>query len=45
MTPDDVKSIAPDVLRHRVLTTFEADAEGVTSDAIVARILAAVDAP
>jgi MoxR-like ATPase len=45
VTPDDVKSIAPDVLRHRVLTTFEADAEGVTSDAIVARILAAVDAP
>ena len=45
VTPDDVTSIAPDVLRHRVLTTFEADAEGVTSDAIVARILAAVDAP
>jgi MoxR-like ATPase len=45
VTPDDVKSIAPDVLRHRVLTSFEADAEGVTSDTIVARLLAVVDAP
>ena len=45
VTPDDVKSIAPDVLRHRVLTTFEADAEGVTSDTIVSRLLAVVEAP
>jgi MoxR-like ATPase len=45
VSPDDVKSIAPDVLRHRVLTSFEADAEGVTSDAIVARLLAVVEAP
>ena len=45
VTPDDVKSIAPDVLRHRVLTTFEADAEGVTSDTIVTRLLAAVETP
>ena len=45
VSPDDVKGIAPDVLRHRVLTTFEADADGVTSDAIVARLLATVPAP
>ena len=45
VTPDDVKAIAPDVLRHRVLTTYEAEAEEVTSDAIVSRILAAVPAP
>ncbi len=45
VTPDDVKAIAPDVLRHRVLTTFEADAEGVTTDAIVTRILGRVEAP
>ena len=45
VTPDDVKSIAPDVLRHRVLTTYEAEAEEVTSDAIVARVLAAVESP
>lgn len=45
VSPDDVKSIAPDVLRHRILTTFEADAEGVTSDTIVTRLLATVPAP
>ena len=45
VTPDDVKAVAPDVLRHRVLTTYEAEAEEVTSDAIVTRILAAVPAP
>ena len=45
VTPDDVKAIAPDVLRHRVLTTYEAEAEEVTSDEIVKRILATVEAP
>src|SRR4029078_3862593 len=37
VTPDDVKAIAPDVLRHRVLTAYEAEAEEVSSDAIVSR--------
>jgi MoxR-like ATPase len=45
VTPDDVKAIAPDVLRHRVLTSFEADAEEVTSDDVVARVLAAIETP
>jgi MoxR-like ATPase len=45
VTPEDVKAIAPDVLRHRVLTTFEAEAEEVTSDDIVARVLAKVESP
>ena len=45
VTPDDVKSLAPDVLRHRVLTTYEAEAENVTSDDIVTRILDTVEAP
>ena len=45
VTPDDVKAIAPDVLRHRVLTTFEAEAEEVTSDDIVRRVLAAIESP
>ena len=45
VTPDDVKAVAPDVLRHRVLTTFEAEAESVTSDGIVERLLATVTAP
>jgi len=45
VTPDDIKAIAPDVLRHRVLTTYEAEAESVTSEDIVARILETVEAP
>jgi MoxR-like ATPase len=45
VTPDDVKAIAPDVLRHRVLTTYEAEAEEVTSDEIVMRILAQIESP
>ena len=45
VTPDDVKAMAPDVLRHRIITTFEAEAEAVTSDTIVARLLATVESP
>jgi len=45
VTPDDVKSIAPDVLRHRVLTTYEAEAEEVTSDTIVSKILGTIESP
>jgi MoxR-like ATPase len=45
VTPDDVKSIAPDVLRHRVLTTYEAEAEEVTSDTIVSKILSTIESP
>jgi MoxR-like ATPase len=45
VTPEDVKAIAPDVLRHRVLTTYEAEAEQVTSDVIVKRVLDTVEAP
>ncbi len=45
VTPDDVKAIAPDVLRHRVLITYEAEAEDVTSDNVVSRILDTIPAP
>jgi MoxR-like ATPase len=45
VTPEDVKAIAPDVLRHRVLTTYEAEAEEVTSDAIVTRVLDSIATP
>jgi MoxR-like ATPase len=45
VTPDDVKAIGPDVLRHRVLTTYEAEAEEVTSDDIVQKILAQIESP
>jgi len=45
VTPDDVKAIGPDVLRHRVLTTYEAEAEEVTSDDIVTKVLAKIESP
>jgi MoxR-like ATPase len=43
--PADIKTVAPDVLRHRVILTYEADAEGVTADDIVTRVLDAVRVP
>ncbi|HBA86341.1 MAG TPA: ATPase [Verrucomicrobia bacterium] len=45
VTPQDVKSIAPDVLRHRVIVTYEAEAEELTSDDIVTRILNELPVP
>ena len=45
VTPDDVKEIAPDVLRHRVLVTFEAEARGVDSDQIIKTLLSSVTVP
>jgi MoxR-like ATPase len=44
-TPHDVKSAALDVLRHRVLLTYEAEAEGKTSDDLIDRILAGILVP
>ena len=43
--PEDVKTIGPDVLRHRIILTYEAEAQSVTSDAIVKTILNAVPVP
>ncbi|HEX2746589.1 MAG TPA: MoxR family ATPase [Verrucomicrobiales bacterium] len=45
VTPQDVKSIAPDVLRHRIITTFEADADEISSENIVKHILETVVVP
>src|SRR6516162_2167575 len=39
VTPHDVKSLALDIMRHRILVSFEADAEGLTPDDILKRIL------
>ena len=44
-TPEDVKSVAPEVLRHRVVATWEAEAEGVDAESIVMRVLDAVRVP
>jgi MoxR-like ATPase len=43
--PEDVKAIAPDVLRHRLVLSYEAAAEQVTADAIIEQILGAVAVP
>ncbi|MBW8772397.1 MAG: ATPase, partial [Gemmatimonadetes bacterium] len=43
--PDDVKAMAPEVLRHRVILTFEAEAEEMDADRIIARLLEAVPTP
>jgi MoxR-like ATPase len=45
VTPQDVKAITPDVLRHRLLVTYEAEAEDITSDVVVQRILDGVPVP
>jgi MoxR-like ATPase len=45
VTPEDVKSIAYDVLRHRIIVSFEAEAEGIDSEQIIKKILEAVEVP
>ena len=45
VTPQDLKDIAPDVLRHRVIVSYEAEAENVTSDEIIQKILDTVAVP
>ncbi|MFW6050335.1 MAG: AAA family ATPase [Myxococcota bacterium] len=45
VTPEDVKAVGADVLRHRIIRTYEAEAEEVTSDQIVRRIFDAVEVP
>ncbi len=45
VTPNDVKSVAMDVLRHRVAVTYEAEAEGMTSETLITRILNELPVP
>ncbi|HEU5218513.1 MAG TPA: MoxR family ATPase, partial [Gemmatimonadales bacterium] len=45
VVPEDIRALAPDVLRHRLVLTFEAEAEDVTSDGVISQILGAVKAP
>ncbi len=44
-TPDDVKALAHDVLRHRIVTTYEAEAEELTTDDLIDRVLESVEIP
>lgn len=45
VTPHDVKTVAHDVLRHRIVPSYEAEAEEITSDELVSRVLDSVDVP
>ncbi len=45
VTPQDVKSLAPDVLRHRIILSYEAEAEGTTTDDLIAVILERIEVP
>ena len=45
VTPEDVKAVAPDVLRHRLILSYEAEAEELKADALVRRVLAGLPVP
>ena len=45
VVPEDVKAVAPDVLRHRIVLSYEAAAENMTADAIIEQVLNSVAVP
>ena len=45
VVPSDVKKVAHDILRHRILLTYEAEAENITAESIITEILNAVEIP
>jgi MoxR-like ATPase len=45
VTPEDIKAVGPDVLRHRIVLTYEADAEEVTSEQVVRRVFEVIEVP
>jgi len=45
VTPQDIKSIAPEILRHRIILTYEAEAEDITTDDIIGRVFDGVKVP
>jgi len=45
VTPQDVKSVGPDVLRHRIAVSYEAEAEEMTSEQIIEQIFAGLPVP
>lgn len=45
VTPQDIKTIAPNVLRHRIILTYEAEAEDITTDQIIGQIFDSVEVP
>src|SRR5690606_39240910 len=45
VTPQDIKDLAPDILRHRILLSYEAEAEGVTSEEVIRQLLDKLPVP
>lgn len=45
VTPEDIKNVAYDILRHRIIVSFEADAEGITSEEVIKKILDRIEVP
>ncbi|TWW07837.1 hypothetical protein E3A20_30350, partial [Planctomyces bekefii] len=45
VTPQDIKDVGLDVMRHRIIPTYEAEAENINTDEIVRRIFEKVDVP
>ena len=45
VTPQDVKSVAPDILRHRIIVSYEAEAEDITSEQIIGNIFDSIQVP
>jgi MoxR-like ATPase len=44
VTPDDVRTVAHDVLRHRIILSFEAEASGISANQVIDKLLASVPA-
>ena len=45
VTPDDVQNVAHDILRHRLILTFEADAQAITADQVIDTLLETIPVP
>ena len=45
VVPHDIKSIGPDVLRHRLILTYEAEAENITTDDILQKLFDTIEVP
>ncbi|MBU0571286.1 MAG: ATPase, partial [Candidatus Omnitrophica bacterium] len=45
VTPQDIKSIGPDILRHRVIPSYEAEAEDKTAEDIIKRVFEEIEVP
>jgi MoxR-like ATPase len=45
VTPQDIKDVAPDILRHRIIITYEAEAEEMTTADIISKVLESVPVP